>query len=127
MTSRFRSYTAGAAVFALAAAGLAASGAAQARDVAWSVGLSAPGAAVVVGNGYYAPQPVYVQPAPVYVQPQPVYYGAQPVYVQQRPIYVQGPPVYVAPRPVWGPPGHRWHGGPHYHGYNGYNGGDWRR
>lgn len=131
MTSRIRSLAAGAAVLAIAAGGLAASGAAQARgDVSWSVGISAPVAGVVVGNspGYYqpqpiyAPQPVYVQPAPVYAPPAPVYYGARPVYVQPRPVYIQAPPVYVAPRPVWVPPGHRWghHGGPHYRN-------DWRR
>ncbi|MDB5850034.1 MAG: hypothetical protein JWP29_3786 [Rhodoferax sp.] len=130
-TTRFRSFAAAAGLLALAAAGLGASGAAQARsDVGWSIGLSAPGAAVVVGNSpgygqrYYAPQPVYVQPQPVYVQPQPIYYGAQPVYVQPHPVYIQAPPVYVQPRPIWVQPGRGWNHGPHWRGDHR---GDWRR
>jgi hypothetical protein len=158
MFSRIRSLTAAAGLLAFAAAGLTVSGAAQARgDVGFSIGLSAPGVGVVVGNGqgYYAPQPVYVQPQPVYNQPvynqpvythpQPIYYAPQPVYVQPRPVYIQAPPVYVAPRPIYVQPGygHR-HGGPRHdrgygrgdgrgdgHGYgHGYDRGhdrDWRR
>lgn len=126
MTTNYRSL---AAVLAIAAAGLAASGAAQARsDVSWSIGLAAPGAQVVVGNAprlYVQPQPVYVQPAPVYVQPQPVYYGAQPVYVQPRPVYVQAPPVYIAPQQVypvqWVAPGYYRGHGPRFYRP------DWRR
>lgn len=128
MTSRFRSF---AAVLAVAAAGLAASGAAQARgDVGFSIGLSAPGVGVVVGNnhGYYAPQPVYVQPAPIYSQPRPIYYAPQPVYVQPRPVYIQAPPVYVTPRPVYVQPGYGygpgWRHGPHHRRDHR---GDWRR
>ena len=133
MTTRFRSLKAVIGVLAVAAAGLTVSGAAQARsDVGWSIGLSAPGVGVAVGNGghYYAPQPVYVQPAPIYSQPAPVYYAPQPVYVQPRPVYIQAPPVYVAPRPIYVQPGYGWHrGGPHWRGDGRRDGhrGDWRR
>ena len=47
---------------------LAGAGAAQARDVSWSVGIGVPGVVVGASNGYYAPAPVYVAPPP------PVYY-----------------------------------------------------
>jgi len=70
---------------------LAGTGAAQARDVNWSVGLSSPGVAVGVSNGY----PMYVAPPPVYVAPRPVYYEAP------RPVYYSAPPVYYAP-PAYG-------------------------
>lgn len=61
----------------LAVAGVLAAGAAQARDVHWSIGIHAPGISVgvgtpVYGHRHYAP--------PVYVTPAPVYYGA-PRYV----------------------------------------------
>jgi hypothetical protein len=78
-------------------------GAAQARDVYWSVGIDAyPGVSVGVSNArpvYVAPQPVYVAPAPVYVPPPRVYYQPvyQPVYVQPAPVYY-GSPYYYGPR-----------------------------
>jgi len=75
----------------VAVALLAGAGAAQARDVNWSVGLSSPGVAVGVSNGY----PVYVAPPPVYVAPRPVYYEAP------RPVYYSAPPVYYTP-PAYG-------------------------
>ena len=48
---------------------LAGAGAAQARDVNWSVGVGVPGVVIGASNGYYAPAPVYVAPPP------PVYYA----------------------------------------------------
>jgi hypothetical protein len=68
---------------ALALAGFGAVGSAHA-DVAWSVGIAAPGVAV----GFGAPVPIYVAPPPVYVAPPPVYVPPPP-------------PVYVAPYPVY--------------------------
>ncbi|GAA4419816.1 hypothetical protein [Acidovorax lacteus] len=80
---------------AVGAAALLAAGAAQARDVHWSIGINSPGVAVGVGNGY----PVYVAPAPVYVPPRPVYYAPPPpvYYAPPRPIYYSAPPVVVQP------------------------------
>lgn len=131
-----------------ALAGLAlAAGAAQARDVYWSVGVqAAPGVVVGVGNHrpvVVAPAPVYVQPVPVYVQPAPVYVHPAPVYVQPQPQYIVPPVVYTQPHVVYpGPiysriehvhtdvwrdhyrrydhqPGHRWQGHPgHGHGHH---------
>lgn len=93
-----RSVYSTAAAAALAVAALGATGAAQAGDVFWSLGLSSPGVAVGVAN---AP-PVYVAPQPVYVQPQPVYVQPRPVYVQPAPVYYQSaPPVYYRPAPVY--------------------------
>jgi hypothetical protein len=67
---------------ALALAGTAATGVAQARDadVRWSV---------TIGTPYYAlPAPVYVQPQPVYVAPDPMYYyEPAPVYRRPVPVY----------------------------------------
>lgn len=103
---------------ALALAAWGAVGAAQARDVYWSVGVGAPGAAVVVGNApvYVAP-PVVVQ-APRYYQPAPAYYAPEPVYYAPRPVYYGPQPVYrMQAPPRWVERGHR-HGGPrhdHYH------------
>lgn len=96
------------ALLALGAAGLAATGAARAGNVAWSVGFSAPGVQVGLAN---VPQ-VYVQPAPVYVQPGVGYYGqTYPVYGAATPdypdvYYGSSAPVYyggVAPV-VYAPP-----------------------
>ena len=91
----------------LLSAGVLAAGAAQARDVYWSVGINAPVAGVGVGTvisnappvRYYAPPAVVYQPAPVLYAPPP-----PPVrYYRPAP-----PPAYVvvpqrAPR--------HWHGG----------------
>lgn len=94
------SFLAKAAAVALGLAGLAAAGAAQARDnVHWSVGINAaPGVTVGLGNS----RPVYAQ-QPVYVQQQPVYVQQQPVYVQQQPVYVQPQPVFV-PQTIYSVP-----------------------
>ena len=76
---------AAAAVVALAAVGTAA----QARDVAWSLGVqAAPGVTLGVGNV----RPVLVAPAPVYLAPQPVYVTPAPIVVAR--------PVMLAPAPV---------------------------
>jgi len=80
---------------ALAAAGCAlATGAANAGNVYWSVGINVPPVGTVVSNA-----PVYVEPAPVYV-PAPVYAPA-PVYVPAPPVvYAPAPVVYAPPPPV---------------------------
>jgi hypothetical protein len=82
---------------------LAAAGAAQARDVQWSIGVHLPVyPAVMVGVSnapvypIYRPAPVMVVPQPVYVERPRVVYVPQPVYVRQRVVYA----------PVWMPPGH---------------------
>ena len=89
---------AAAATLALAALGM--TGAAQADNVFWSIGLSSPGVQLGVANALpvmVVQQPVYSQPYPVYSQPYPVYSQPRPVYVVPRPVvYVQGPPVFVS-------------------------------
>lgn len=102
---------------ALAAVGISAlalSSAAQARDVAWSVGFGSAGVQIGLSNApqviyrqpFYAPQTVYYsQPQVVYAQPyvsyaQPqVVYAPQPYYAQQ-PYYTQQP--YYASQPYYG-------------------------
>ena len=102
-----RSVYALAAVAALAVSAWGMSGAAQARDVAWSIGVASPGVQFGVSN---APQVVYRQPvyapqAVVVVQPQPVYYGqAQVVYGQPRVLYGQPQVIYGQPSVVYGQP-----------------------
>ncbi|WP_280154968.1 hypothetical protein [Piscinibacter sp. XHJ-5] len=86
---------------ALAAVGCAlVTGAAQAGNVHWSIGISLPPVGTVISNvpaPVYAPAAVYV-PAPVYVEPAPVYYVAPPrVVYRPAPVYVAPPVVY---RPV---------------------------
>lgn len=72
---------------------LGAAGAAQARDIYWSVGIhAAPGVVLGASNA----RPVLVAPAPVYLAPQPVY--VQPPRVYYRPVYQR---VYVRPAPVY--------------------------
>jgi hypothetical protein len=96
--SRSTSFFPKAAALALGLAGLAATGAAHARDnVHWSVGINAaPGVVVGVGNT----RPVIVQ-QPVYVQPQPVYVQPQPVYVQPQTIYSVPPVQYTQPQVIY--------------------------
>ena len=90
----------------LAAAALAlVAGSAQARDVNWSLGVSAPGVVVGVNQGY--PYPMVVAPAAVYAPPPP---PPRPVY------YAPPPPAYYAPPPpayYYGPPPR--HGHHHHH------------
>jgi hypothetical protein len=100
-----------AAIMAVGAAALGATGVAQANNnVFWSVGVAAPGVQVGVANG---PQ-YYPQVAPVYVQPAPVYYQPAPVYVQPAPVYYRPAPVYYRPAPAyyrtvaWNQPGYRY-------------------
>jgi len=86
-------------VMGLAAASLAmATGAAQAGNVQWSIGVNLPPVGAVVSNApaYYEPAPVYYQPAPVYVAPPPpVVYVPQPrVIYRPAPVYVPAPVVY---------------------------------
>lgn len=93
-------------------AGVLCAGAAQARDVYWSVGINAPVAGVGVGTvisnapsyGYQAPY-VAVPAYPVY-QPAPVIYAPPPVrYYRPAP-----PPAYVVV-PQYAP--RHWHGRGH--------------
>ncbi|URI10907.1 hypothetical protein MW290_18170 [Aquincola tertiaricarbonis] len=111
----------------LLSAGVLAAGAAQARDVYWSVGINAPVAGVGVGTvisnappaRYYSPPPAryYAPPAVVY-QPAPV------VAVPAYPVYQPAPVLYAPPvryyRPAPPPPAYvvvpqraprHWHGG----------------
>lgn len=113
-----RKFATFAATAALAGAALMGAGAAQARsDVAFSIGIAAPGVGVTVGNYapayvapvYYAPPPVVYAPAPVYYAPQPVVY-ARPAPVVYRPAVVVAPAYYGY--------GYR----PHHH-----HGGHWER
>lgn len=80
------------------------SGAAHASRVSWSVGVNVAPVAIGVGNGYYAPAPVYAPayaPAPVYVAPQPVYVAPPPVMYRPVPVY-RPAPVYYGPPPGYG-------------------------
>ena len=106
--TKTRSIYALAASAGVALALLGGAGAAQARDVSWSVGIGVPGVVVGASNGYYAPAPVYVAPPP------PVYYAPPP-----RPVYY-APPAYYAPPPAvvyYGDRGYRGHRHHHYRGY----------
>jgi len=85
--TKSRSIYALAASAGVALALLGGAGAAQARDVNWSVGIGVPGVVVGASNGYYAPAPVYMAPPP------PVYYAPP------RPVYY-APPAYYAPPPA---------------------------
>ena len=108
-----------AAAAVVGASALVAGGAAQARDVFWSVGVGSPGVQVNASN---APQLLY--PRPVVVVPQPVYY-TQPAVVYQPPQLVYGPPaVAYAPATYyvqsgWAEPGYRQGWRPRHHGRHG--------
>ena len=84
-------------------------GAAQAREVFWSVGIASPGVQLGVSN---TPQMLYQRP--VVVVPQPVYYGQpQPVYYGQPQLVYAQPRVVYAPRPNyvgsgWAQPDRSW-------------------
>jgi hypothetical protein len=92
----------------------AATSAAHAGNVHWSVGINLPPIGTVVSNApvYSAPAPVYYQPAPVYYQPSPVYYQPAPVYVSPPQVVYRPVPATgyyrAAPVVVYG--GGRWHG-----------------
>lgn len=95
-----------------AAASLFAAGAAQAGNVYWSIGISAPPVGTVISNAppVYAP-PVYAPPV-VYAPP-PVIYAPPPVVYAPAPV-VYAPPVYrPVPRVVYPAPvgyyRHGWH------------------
>lgn len=95
---------------------LTGAGAAQARDVNWSIGVNSPGVSVGVSNGYG--YPVYVAPPPVYVAPRPIYYAPPP----PRVYYAPPPAVYYAP-----PPGHYYREGHRGHRHHRHHGDrDWR-
>lgn len=109
-----RSLYALAAAAGVALAALGGASTAQARDVNWSVGVSSPGVAIGVGNGYS----VYTSPAPIYYAPPPAYYAPPP----PPPVYYAPPrPVYYAPPVVVAPPGYGYYRGggrhdrPHRH------------
>ncbi len=103
-------------ILALAAAGtLLGTGAAQAGNVQWSVGINLPLPAIVLplpglvvtgGPVYQQPsygyraEPVYA-PAPVYRAPEPVYYAPEPVYYAPEPAYYAPEPVYYPRHPQW--------------------------
>ncbi|KRD56172.1 MULTISPECIES: hypothetical protein [Acidovorax] len=115
--TKTRSIYALAASAGVALALLAGTGAAQARDVNWSVGIGVPGVVVGASNGYYAPAPTYYAPPP------PVYYAPP------RPVYYAPAPAYYAPPPVvyYGDRGYRHHRH-HDHGHRGHgHNGHWDR
>lgn len=120
--TKTRSIYAMAASAGVALALLAGTGAAQARDVNWSVGIGVPGVVVGASNGYYAPAPTYYAPPPpvYYAPPRPVYYAPP------RPVYYAPPPAYYAPPPVvyYGDRGYRHH---RHHRHHGYGHGRWDR
>jgi hypothetical protein len=115
--TKSRSFAALAAAAGMGLALLGASGAAQARDVYWSVGVNSPGVSVGVGAGpgvVYAPPPTFVVPPPppvYYTPPAPVYYGPPPVaYVPPRPVYYAPPPAVYGGYGYYNRPPH-WHRG----------------
>lgn len=91
------------AVVSLGAAGLLATGAAQAGGVNWHIGINLPGVV------YPAPPVVYGPPPVVYAPPPPVVYRPAPIYYQPAPVYV-----YPRHRGHWRE-GH-WHDRRHRHG-----------
>lgn len=95
-TFSLQSWRARVASAALVLAALVGAGAAQARDVAWSVGVHSPGISVGVANTM-----------PMVVSSGPVYYAPPPVYYAPRPIYHAAPVVVV--------PSHRGYYGKHHH------------
>ena len=114
--TKTRSIQAMAAAAGVTLALLTGAGAAQARDVNWSIGVNSPGVSVGVSNGYG--YPVYVAPPPVYVAPRPIYYAPPP----PRVYYAPPPAVYYAP-----PPGYYYREGHRGHRHHRHHGGrDWR-
>ncbi len=130
-----RSISSLAAAAGVAIAALGMTGAAQADNVYWSVGVSSPGVSVGVANGpVYQPvyQPIYVAPRPVYQAPPPMYRRAprEVIYVQPAPVYV-APPQYVEAGWDYPDRGRRHgHGHGRRHDFDRYDGGrseHWRR
>ena len=112
----------------LAAAAALSGTSATAGEVAWSISMAAPGAAVTIGVPGLAVGPVYY-PAPQVVYPAPVYsVGYAPRIVYPAPVATWGVPAYrvVLPPRVYGrgwghaapvvvaPYGH-WHGHRRHH------------
>ncbi|WP_159918209.1 hypothetical protein [Pantoea sp. 18069] len=93
---------------ALAFVALAGAGAAQARDVVWSVGVHSPGVSLGVANTM-----------PLVVASGPVYYAPPPVYYAPRPIYHAAPVVVMPPR-------HGYYGKHHYKHYDKHRGHGYR-
>jgi hypothetical protein len=100
---------------ALAIAGAACvltAGAAQAGNVYWSIGISAPPVGTVISNTpvYSEPAPVVYSP-PVYVEPAPVVYAPPPrVYYRPVPVYYRPAPAVVYRAGYYPYGGHRhWH------------------
>ena len=133
-TSRWARVLGGATLVAGAWAVSVVAAPAQARDVHFSVGISAPGVSVGVSSAppvvYYPPAvvhyppPVVHYPAPVVVHPVPVY-QPRPVVVYSQPAVPIGRPVVVVPQPVYHErprhPGHRHghHKGDRHHKHHG--------
>src|SRR5438128_3282484 len=92
-----RSFTAKAAVAAVALAAAGTATVAQARDhVYFSIGANvAPGVVVGASNAPYYYGPTYYAAAPVYYPPAPVYYEPAPVYYDSGPVYYGAPAVAV--------------------------------
>lgn len=100
------------AILALATGGLLAAGAAQARDVYWSIGINAPVAGVGVGT-VISNAPAY----PVAVMPAYPMYAPAPVVMVPPPVIAYRPaPRYVAV-PVY----------PHRHGHGRWARERWER
>jgi hypothetical protein len=75
------------AIAALGLAGVAATGAAHAGNVAWSVGINLPPLVISGGNvGAYYPAPVYYPPPVVYAPPPVIYRPAPPVVYRPAPV-----------------------------------------
>lgn len=77
-----------------------AAGAAQARDVVWSVGVGSPGIHVGVSNA-----PPVVLARPIVVAPQAVY--QHPHLYRYPQLVVMAPQPYFYAPSAWAPPGHR--------------------
>jgi hypothetical protein len=90
------------AIAALGLAGVAATGAAHAGGVSWSVGIHLPPLVISGGNVGFYPAPVYYPPPVVYAPPPRVVYAPPPV------IYRPAPPVVYRPAPVRYDPQYRY-------------------
>lgn len=79
---------------------LSSSGALEASNVRWSIGVNFGAPPVYVRPGpYYHPRPYYHYPRPVYIAPAPIIVRPAPVVYEPAPVYVPAPTV-VAPAPV---------------------------